>query len=183
MPVCLALLRGINVGGRTLPMKELTAILVTLGASRVQTYIQSGNAVFVHAAPDLPRLARQITAEIQQRRGFEPHVLLLTPADLARVIRQNPFPEAEADPVALHVGFLAEAPARPDLEKLEGWRLASERFQLRGRAFYLHAPAGFGRSKLAANAERALGVPLTDRNWRTVLTLQQILQDLSRQLA
>jgi uncharacterized protein (DUF1697 family) len=180
MKICIALLRGINVGGKNLlPMKELVAMLGDLGARKVKTYIQSGNAVFVLKDKNTSKLANQITEEIKKRRGFDPHVLLLELEDFERVIQQNPFPaEAEADPKALHAGFLAAAPERPDLETLESLKSDSERFRLIGRVFYLYAPEGVGRSKLAAKSERLLGVPMTDRNWRTVLTLWKMAQEL-----
>ncbi|HEX8072078.1 MAG TPA: DUF1697 domain-containing protein [Pyrinomonadaceae bacterium] len=148
MKICVALLRGINVGGKNaLPMKELVAVLDDLGAKEVKTYIQSGNAVSAWAGGDAARLPEQIRAEIKKRRGFAPHVLLLGLEDLEGAIRQNPFPEAEADPKALHAGFLAAAPERPDLKTLEGLRSSSERFRLIGSVFYLHAPAGGGPIK------------------------------------
>jgi len=50
----------------------------------------------------------------------------------------------------------------------------SERFRLIGRVFYLHAPEGVGRSKLASGSERLLGVPMTDRNWNTVCKLREM---------
>lgn len=180
MKIFIALLRGINVGGKNLlPMKELVAMLGDLGALEVKTYIQSGNAVFVWKATDTSKLANQIRAEIKQRRGFDPHILLLEFKDLEKVIQQNPFPaEAEADPKAVHAGFLAAAPERPDLKTLESLKSDSERFRLIGRVFYLHAPEGVGRSKLAAKSERLLGVPMTDRNWRTVQTLWKMAQEL-----
>ena len=180
MKICIALLRGINVGGKNLlPMKELVAMLGDLGAQNVKTYIQSGNAVFVWKNKDNSKLANQITAEIKKRRAFDPHVLLLELKDLEKVIQQNPFrAEAEADPRALHAGFLAAAPERPDLKTLESLKTDSERFRLIGKVFYLHAPEGVGRSKLAAKSERLLGVPMTDRNWRTVLTLWKMAQEL-----
>lgn len=180
MKTYIALLRGINVGGKNLlPMKELSAMLGDLGAQNVKTYIQSGNAVFVWKGKDSTQLANQIRAEIKSRRGFDPHILLLELKDFERVIHQNPFPaEAEADPKALHAGFLAAAPKSPDLKTLESLKIDSERFRLIGRVFYLHAPEGVGRSKLAAKSERLLGVPMTDRNWRTVLTLLKMAQEL-----
>lgn len=177
MKTYVALFRGINVGGKNpLPMKELAAVLEDLGAQGVQTYIQSGNAVFGREAADASGLASRISAEIQRRRGFAPHVLLLERADLAQAVQANPFPEAEADPVALHVGFLAARPERPDLGKLEDLKKDSERFQLVDKVFYLHAPEGIGRSKLAASSEKLLGVPMTDRNWRTVGKLWEMVQ-------
>ncbi len=171
----IALLRGINVGGKNaLPMKELVSLLGDLGARDVQTYIQSGNAVFVGPARDTSNLSAQIADEIQKRRGFRPDVLLLAPEDIEAAIRKNPFPEAVAEPKTLHAGFLASKPERPNLEALEGLRNANERFQLVDRVFYLHAPDGVGRSKLAAKAERLVGVAMTDRNWRTVLKIREM---------
>ncbi|HEY6046578.1 MAG TPA: DUF1697 domain-containing protein [Pyrinomonadaceae bacterium] len=180
MKICFALLRGINVGGKNLlPMKELVAVLGGLGAQQVKTYIQSGNAVFAWKGKDASKLANQIRAEIKQGRGFDPHVMVLELEEFERVIQQNPFPaEAETDPKALHAGFLATAPKTPDLKTLESLKSGGERFRLIGRVFYLHAPEGVGRSKLAARTERLLGVPMTDRNWRTVLTLWKIAQEL-----
>ena len=104
---------------------------------------------------------------------------MIKESELEKVIQQNPFPaEAEADPRALHAGFLAAAPEHPDLKTLESLKTDSERFRLIGKVFYLHAPDGVGRSKLAAKSERLLGVPMTDRNWRTVLTLWNMAQEL-----
>jgi uncharacterized protein (DUF1697 family) len=180
MNICIALLRGINVGGKNLlPMKELVAMLGDLGGQNVKTYIQSGNAVFAWKDKNTSQLANQTRAEIKRRQGFDPHVLLLKLEDLETVIQQNPFPaEAEAEPKALHAGFLAAAPERPDLETLASLKSDSERFRLIGKVFYLHAPDGVGRSRLAAKAEKLLGVPMTDRNWRTVLTLWKMAQEL-----
>ncbi len=182
MKTFIALFRGINVGGKnSLPMKELVAILEGLGAITVKTYIQSGNAVFLSDEKDLSKLADQIKLEIKKHRRFEPHVLILDLKDLKRAIQQNPFPEAEAAPQTLHAAFLADLPKKPDLKKLESLRSTSERFSLIDRVFYLHAPEGVGRSKLAANAERLLGEAMTDRNWRTVLAISKIAQELNRQ--
>jgi len=179
MKTYVALIRGINVGGKNLlPMKVLVPVLEDLGARRVMTYIQSGNAVFQGPDEDLSRLSGKITREIEKRRGFAPHVLLLKPADIERVIRKNPFPEAEGDPASLHIGFLASAPEKPDLKTLSRLKSESERFHLSDRVFYLHAPAGIGRSKLAAKAEHLLGVQMTDRNWRTVCKLREMAQEL-----
>jgi uncharacterized protein (DUF1697 family) len=71
---------------------------------------------------------------------------------------------------------LDSVPENPDLEALEAVRVPSERFELKGQVFYLYAPEGIGRSKLAASAERKLGVPMTDRNWRTVTKIVSMLE-------
>ena len=155
-------------------MKDLVVLLEVLGARNVRTYIQSGNAVFQSAEKNASRLSRQLVAEIKKRHGFEPLVLLLGLEAIETAIAKNPFPEAEADPSSLHLGFLASTPKNPDLETLKKLKKASERFHLGDNVFYLHAPEGVGRSKLAARTEKLLGVPMTDRNWRTVCKIREL---------
>lgn len=155
-------------------MPELAAMLAGLGAKNVKTYIQSGNAVFQTEEQNLAQLPQNLTVAIKQRKGFEPYVLLLTLAELEKAIAENPFPEAEADPKTLHLGFLAFTPDHPDMQKIAALKTASERFYLSDSVFYLYAPEGVGRSKLAAGVEKLLGVPMTDRNWRTVCKLREM---------
>jgi uncharacterized protein (DUF1697 family) len=178
MKTYIALFRGINVGGKnSLPMKELVAILENFGAQKIKTYIQSGNAVFQSDEKSLSQLSKQLTAEIKKRHGFEPHVLILGLDAIERAIEENPFPEAEADPSSLHLGFLASTPKSPDLKKLDSLKKKSERFHLSDHVFYLHAPEGIGRSKLAASTEKLLGVPMTSRNWRTVCKIMEMASE------
>ncbi len=175
MNTYVALFRGINVGGNSpLPMRELVATLEEMGARKVRTYIQSGNAVLESAENNLARLSKQLSAEIMKRRGFEPHVHILTLEAFAQAIAENPFPDAVIDPSSLHLGFLASSSTNPDLKKLSGLRKESEPFQLTESVFYLHAPEGVGRSKLAASSEKFLGVPITYRNWRTVCKVMEL---------
>jgi uncharacterized protein (DUF1697 family) len=75
----------------------------------------------------------------------------------------------------LHVFFLDSKPESPDINGITKLAISSERFQLIDSVFYLHAPDGFGRSKLAAGAERKLGVPLTARNYTTIHNLSEML--------
>lgn len=169
MTIRVALFRGINVGGHNkLPMSELVVLLESLGCSAVKTYIQSGNVVFDHVNTNNSDLSRAISSAIQKQSGFSPHILLLTASELQQAVTHNPFPDATAEPKTLHLWFLANAPDEPDLDKIEKRKSASESFVLMGHVFYLHAPDGIGRSKLAANVEKLLGVAATARNWRTV---------------
>jgi len=169
MKTYIALFRGINVGGRnSLPMKELVSILEELGCKNVKTYIQSGNVVLETNQIKTKQFSDRISTEIKKRCGFAPDVQLLKFGELEKVIANNPFPEATDDPKTLHIGFLSSVPKKPDLKALESLRADNERFHLVDKVFYLFAPNGVGRSKLAANTERLLGVSMTDRNWRTV---------------
>ena len=177
MKTYIALLRGINVGGKSiLPMKELVSLLEDLGAQNVKTYIQSGNAVFQSEETNASLLSSEISAAIKKRHGLEPRVLLLESREMEKVIESNPFREAESEPKTLHVFFLASVPKDPDLDALESFKSDDERFALTGGALYLHAPDGIGRSKLAANAEKLLGVPVTARNWRTICKIMAMAE-------
>lgn len=177
MNTFVALIRGINVGGKnTLPMNELVTLLENIGVQKVRTYIQSGNAVFQSAVKDPSELAKRISAEIKKRFAFEPHVLLLGIEAIDEAIAKNPFTEAEADPSRLHLCFLTSEPGTPDLDKLNDLKIASERFYLSDKVFYLYAPEGVGRSKLAASTEKVLGVPMTARNWRTVCKIKELAE-------
>lgn len=176
MTTLIALFRGINVSGNNkLPMKELSALLTDMGLHDVQTYIQSGNVVFRSDPGKKATLATKITAAIKAQHGFAPHVLVLEAAELKKAMAGNPYPEAVAVPKSLHLFFLDEAPQQPDLNALDAIKTDSERYKLAGKVFYLHTPDGFGTSKLAARAERLLGVPATARNWNTVCKLAEMI--------
>jgi uncharacterized protein (DUF1697 family) len=180
MNTYIVLLRGINVGGRNpLPMKELVTLLEDLGCDAVKTYIQSGNVV-LQSRKGAARLAAEIRREIERQHGFEPQVLLLTVSELEAAIAANPFPEAKTDPRGLHFGFLDSVPPGPDIKKLEALKTKTERFRLIDKVFYLYAPDGVGRSKLAANSEKLLGVSMTDRNGRTVCKIRDMAKELER---
>lgn len=175
MKTWIALLRGINVGGRhRLPMKQLSSLLQGAGCRDVKTYIQSGNVVFRSPMSDASRLAIRIRVAVSEGCGFEPGVLVLDRRELKKTMAANPFPEATANPKSLHLFFLTERPKSPGLESLNRIKAKSESFALKGKAFYLHTPEGFGTSKLAGRVERDLGVEATARNWRTVSAILEL---------
>ena len=161
MATQILLLRGINVGGHgKLPMAELKNVLADLGASNIQTYIQSGNAVF---EGDLA--ATGISIAIEVAKGFRPHVLLLSSAEFKKIAVENPVPDAVGN--QLHIWFTG-APFNFDHTTAETLRKPSERIEIGDRVIYLHAPHGIGRSKLAEKIEKLADVTCTARNLNTV---------------
>ena len=175
MKTWISLLRGINVGGKNvLPMKDLRAILADLGYQAVQTYIQSGNCVFQSSLTEPKAISTQIAEAIDQQFGFQPDVMTLSKSDLEEAIQANPFAEKADDPKGVHFFFLSQPAVEVDVGALEELCKPSERFELTEKVFYLHAPEGIGRSKLAAQAERKLGVSATARNLRTVLKIMEL---------
>ena len=162
-----ALLRGINVGGKhKVPMKDLAALFEAAGFTDVKTYIQSGNVVFFGPSGQADALA----ARIEERFGFPVPIVLRTAADLARIVRDSPFEDRED--AALHVMFLAGDPDPKGVAGLDPNRSAPDVFAVIGREIYLSLPNGVGRSKLTnAWFDSRLKTVSTTRNWRTVLTL------------
>lgn len=168
------------MGGKSaLPMESLVTLLEDIGAQQIRTYIQSGNAVFTINNLRAFQFSDRVETEIQRRYGIRPHVIMLRSEEIERAIAANPFLDDISNPSHLHLGFLSKAPVNPDLEALEALKDRGEQFRLIGRVFYLYAPEGVGRSRLAANVEKILGVPMTDRNWRTVCKINEMVSILT----
>lgn len=163
----IALLRGINVGGRNkLPMAELREALAEMGLSDVQTYIQSGNIMFSGAPDDREAVAQQVSEVIAGRFGLSVPVVLRTRDALIAALQAYPFPDA---PKARHVMFLSGTPSAAAAEALEPDRFLPDRFALHGAEVHLFYPNGMGRSKMTTGYfERRLDVVPTTRNWRTI---------------
>lgn len=176
MTTWIALLRGVNVGGNRLPMADLRDECASMGLENVRTYIQSGNVVFEAGPESACDLAAALPPRIERRFGFRPRILVLSVDDLRRAMSANPYAEAESEPKTVHLYFLAERPDAVDTDGLDELRADTECWHLEGRVFYLHTPDGYGTSKLAARAEKLLGVDATARNWRTVRKLRELAE-------
>jgi len=175
----IALIRGINVGGRnSLPMKDLVGLFHSLGYRNVQTYIQSGNVVFQSHKSLGASDSGNIANAILDLKGFEPRVMLVNAETLKSAIEENPFPTD--NPKALHFFFLESQAEEPNLGRLMSLKAESERFELGKFGFYLYTPDGLGRSKLGSAVEKALGVAVTARNWNTVDKLASMLSQVSQ---
>ncbi|MGL4236780.1 DUF1697 domain-containing protein [Tabrizicola sp.] len=168
----IALLRGVNVSGANkLPMAEFRTMLAAIGLERVETYIQSGNAVFDSDRP-IPELEATIRDAIAARFGFAPETFVLDAPDIATALTDHPF--ASAEPNRVHVFFLKENPV-PDEAALQALALPGDAWASGPRRFTLHTPAGVGTSKLAEKLPKYLPTPMTARNLRTVAALHAML--------
>jgi len=172
-----ALLRGINVGGKNLlPMKDLTAIFEGAGCADVRTYIQSGNVVFAAAPAEVQQVQADVGRVIAERFEYRIPIILRSAQELAKAARDNPFLRAKADLEALHVAFLLDAPKPGGIALLEAKRSAPDEFVVKGREIYLRLPNGVARTKLTNDAfDRTLATTSTVRNWRTVQKLVELV--------
>lgn len=171
-----ALLRGINVGGKNkLPMTTLASLFTGEGATGVTTFIQSGNVVFDAPTKLAGTLAARIERRIERELSLRVPVVLRSAAELAAVAARNPFLAAGADPDLLHVMFLAAQPTAAQARALDPARSPGDEFALVGRDLYLKLPNGVARTKLTnAYFDKALATVSTGRNWRTVLKLVEL---------
>ena len=174
-----ALLRGINVGGRnSIPMLELRSLCLNLRWADVHTYIQSGNVIFRAAAP-AATLEGELEQAIERRFGLSVPVMVRAAADWTRYFGSNPFPEASASEPNLVMLALAKAPPKGGaVQGLQERATSGERIVQAGDALWIHYAGGAGRSKLSpAVLDRLVGSPVTTRNWRTVIKLKELAAD------
>jgi len=175
----LALLRGINVGGKAkLPMKELSAIFAAAGATNTRTFIQSGNVIFESAKPE--PLVAAVTSEIARIYGYPGRIVLRSAAELKAAYKANPFHKAGAPIEPLNVYFLADVPDPAAVKALDPDRSPGDTFVVRGREIYLHLPNGMARTKLTnAYFDTKLKTVSTARNWNTVGKLVELMKETS----
>jgi uncharacterized protein (DUF1697 family) len=172
-----ALLRGVNVGGRPLSMSGLRDALAAAGCTDVATYIQSGNVVLTPPEPAPDDLQTWLEQEISAVAGFDVPVVLRTSQELEATVAANPYPDTGG--TRLHVVFFAADPGSAVLDGLDVATFAPEACTLVGRDLYLHLPGGMGRAKLPVALERAGRAAQppavgTARNWSTVLKLVEL---------
>jgi uncharacterized protein (DUF1697 family) len=176
MPAHVLLIRGINVGGKSVSMPTLRTALEQRGYENVRTYRQSGNVV-LHSPRAAGRVAKDVRSEIKKAFGFDVAVVARSAAQLTEVVEHNPFLRPEADDRRqLLVAFLEARPRAAAVAALDENR-APDELSVRGTEIYLWCPSGYGRSKIMDGVERTLGTPATVRNWRTTTELLRMAQD------
>lgn len=175
----ISLLRGVNVGGKTIQMAVLKNLYESLGLSDVTTYIQSGNVLFNAANRDIRDLQTGIAGIIQTNSQLDVAVIIRTRLELRAIIEGNPFSGAgrtEFD--KMHVTFLEEQPAPERLKNLNTTKDTADQWKLMNREIYLLCPDGYGRTVYHNSFfEKKLKVRATTRNWHTVNKLYESAAD------
>lgn len=167
MPVYVALLRAVNVGGTgKLAMADLKAVCDELGFAGAKTFIQSGNVVFRSDLPE-PAVQAKLEQALAAKMGKAPGVLLRSRRQLDDIAaKAERF--LDAKPNLLLITFLPEPPPADALDKLVA--PDGDEVRIDGREIYVHYPNGSGRSKLKLPALR----PGTARNLNTIRKLAEM---------
>lgn len=162
MPRLVALLRGVNLGGRKVVMSELRAVCEDAGFTDVETLIASGNLVLGSKLKS-DKLEKKLEAVILEGLGLKTDVYVRTAAELEAIISANPFkPFAKTNPNFLVVYFMRAKASAAELEAMEKTALTGEEWKQGKDCLYIKFRSGQGPSKLKLPK---LG---TARNWNTV---------------
>lgn len=178
MSKCVALLRGINVGGKNkIAMAGLRDMFCDLGLTEVQTLLQSGNVVFRPDRRSNPALEKLLESATQDRFSIDIDYCIRTESEWRKIVSKNPFSkEAGSDPSHLVIMYLKQSTTAKSVKQLQATMSGPERVRGDGRELYFYYPAGIGTSKLTnAVIEKAIGTRGTARNWNTVMKLARLL--------
>lgn len=123
--------------------------------------------------------AKTIEAAIEKTFKYRSDVHLLTPAQLRKMVDDNPYTgAAKNDRGHLVLYVLPDKPQATASAKLEAIATKAEQFTIKPDVVYAHFGEGMGRSKLAAAMDRALGVRGTARNWNTINKVLELAEAL-----
>lgn len=173
MSRCIAFLRAVNVGGRTVKMNALRAQFEALGLVNVSTFIASGNVLFETRARDTAALEQKIEKQLHSGFGFEVHSFVRSATELAAIAACRPFDAHELEHAASFVvGFVSQPFDAAQLKIVKGFNNDLDAFHAQGRELYWMSRNKQSESKFSNAAfERALGLRAT---FRSITTLQRI---------
>ena len=175
----IAILRGINVGGRRkILMKDLKELFHQLGFNNVQTYIQSGNVIFNSSGEtDNIKIAEKIEKSILKTYDFQVPIIVLTAKELDTAISENPFlADNSIEIERLHLTFLKEIPEDEKILKIKTFNFAPDLFKIKNKNVFICCSGKYSQSKLTNGFfENKLKVQATTRNWKTVLKLSELV--------
>jgi uncharacterized protein (DUF1697 family) len=159
-------LRGVNLGpNNKISMPALRQMAEDLGYTDVATYINSGNLI-ISSPKKAAAVEREISKAIKDTFGRSIDVAVRTPAQLKKIVAENPYPDG--NPSQVTVAFLTKAPAKDAKDKVAAVAKDYEPFMFAGQEVYVHYSQGIGRSKLAERFSDIIGVSSTVRNIRTI---------------
>lgn len=178
--ICIALLRGINVGrARRIAMADLRSAVEALGHVSVRTLLNSGNVVFAASRGDVAAIAAELEHAIAARFGFSTAVSVVTLSTLDAIVAGNTLPQCSDEPARFLVAFGLEGAVLAKAKPLAAQAWSPEALAIGKDAAYLWCADGILASKLAAAFGRATGTATTARNWSTVLKLQAAAQAIA----
>ncbi len=173
----IALLRGINVGGKNrIPMKELEPLCAALGWNSVETHLQTGNVVFTGSSA-ISTLETELEQSIESCFGFSIPVIVRSASDFESCVAESPLTDQAAVDPSHVLLFLTKSPLqRNALQYLQSRSADGECVFVKDKSLWIHFTNGVGSSKLnPAVIDKAVGSKTTGRNWNTVSKIREML--------
>jgi uncharacterized protein (DUF1697 family) len=179
MPRFAALLRAINVGGRTVKMTELCTLFEGARLTNVRSVIASGNVLF-EARATTAALEKRIESALSKGLGYDVATFVRTPDELDAVVAHDPFdpddPVLEAHTV--HVIFTRSTIPRTTAERIVALGTDYDEFHVFGREVFWRTRGRSSDSPIKPGAfARAFDEPGTARNINTVRKLATKIRD------
>ena len=156
-------------------MADFRAALEDLGYTRVQTLLNSGNAVFSSGSRSPARLAADIACTIRARFGVDTLVIVKSAAEFAAIVANNPIAPPESEHSRFLVAFAMDRARLQQLTMLQPMLQQGERLAVTEDAVYLHCAGGLSQSKAGEAILGRSGRSITTRNWGTTLKLAALL--------
>jgi uncharacterized protein (DUF1697 family) len=173
MPRCVAFLRAINVGGHTVQMARLRGMFTSMGLSRVETFIASGNVIFEAAEREVALLESRIERHLGSMLGYPVDTFIRLTRDLPAIASHQPFQlDRSGSPGGtIYVGFLRDAPGAAGRRTIQSFNTDVDEFEVKGREVYWLVRGRLTDSKVKSAAlGRVLG-STTMRNRNTIVRL------------
>ncbi|WP_018683519.1 DUF1697 domain-containing protein [Actinokineospora enzanensis] len=169
----IALLRGVNVGGRAkIAMADLRAVLTGLGCGDVRTLLQSGNAVFTAPEVDPAELESTIEAALAAELGLTTRCLIRTGDEMRAVVAANPLADIADNGSKFAIAFLATEPDPALAAEHDPVTVDPDNIRVGDRVIYQWCPDGLSKPPfLGPFLERKWKIAATVRNWNTTTKL------------
>ncbi len=172
----ISLIRGINVGGKSLKMELLRSIYESLKLEDVKTYIQSGNVLFNSNTKNIEKIKNEIVKSIEKQSGLSVSVIIRKNKEIKNIIENNPFIKSgNNETERMYVTFLESVPDKNKMKGLIPSKKTKDEFKIIGKEIYLYCPEGYGKTVLSNDFfEKKLKLKATSRNWRTLNKLYEM---------
>ena len=175
----LALLRGINVGGKNIiKMPDLRACFDRLGLDNVTTYIQSGNVLFDCKLKNATKVSVGIEEALASEFSCASAVVIVPEAQLEKVVMQAP-PSFGTDPAAYRYDVVFLRPpfrARDVLPTISLKTGVDEAYEANGVLYFQRLTARATQSHFPKIVSNAAYKSMTIRNWNTTTELYRLIR-------
>lgn len=182
MKTYIALLKGINVGGKnSLKMQDLKSSLQALPLYHLNTYIQSGNLVFKSSETSTLKLERALQHHIETTYALAIPVLVFTLETWKKCVLETPFQNLDNALKSTYITFWSAQTKRIDIPLLDSKKQTTEAYEIKEQCLYLYTPDGYSQTKITQHfIEKLVGTSTSTRNLNSCLKIYELALTLPK---